>query len=383
MFLALLILAAVGHVILWVALVNRVHALGIKRFWVKLATVVCGVALVAIPLAIATVLYGNSSVAGIPGLIAARWYIVACALVCVTGVVQWCYLRRHPERREIVLTNHTSRFRPSETVDAPLTAPGISTWLARLPLNEALEISVHEKELAIPRLPIAHDGIRIAHLSDLHMSGRIGKEYFEQVVALTNLLEPDVVAITGDLVEREQCLSWIPETLGQLRATAGVYYVLGNHDRHVGAPRIHAAMNEAGLMHLGGRWEEIRVGDAPLILAGNELPWFGPAANMVDWSPHDSNGLPLRILLSHSPDQFGWAQLHDFDLVLAGHNHGGQVRLPIIGPILAPSRFGVRYASGAFKCGNTVMHVSRGTSCLAPLRYNCPPEIALLVLRRA
>jgi predicted MPP superfamily phosphohydrolase len=378
---ALLILAAVGHVIFWVALVNRVHALGIKRFWVKLATVGCGVALVAIPLAIATVLYGNANVAGIAGLVATRWYIVACALVCVTGVVQWCYLRCHPERQEIVLTNHTSRFRPSKTVDGPLTAPGISTWLARLPLNEALDISVHEKELAIPRLPSRLDGLRIAHLSDLHMSGRIGKEYFRQVVAHTNQLKPDVVVITGDLVERDQCLSWIPDTLGQLRAAAGVYYVLGNHDRHVGAPRIHAALKEAGLIHVGGRWEEVRVSDAPLIVAGNELPWFGPAAELVDCSPRDSNGLPLRILLSHSPDQFGWAQSHDFDLVLAGHNHGGQVRLPLVGAILAPSRYGVRYAAGAFRAGNTVMHVSRGTSCLTPLRYNCPPEIALLVLR--
>ena len=68
--------------------------------------------------------------------------------------------------------------------------------------------------------------------------------------------------------------------------------------------------------------------------------------------------------------------------MLAGHNHGGQVRLPFVGAILAPSRHGVRYAAGAFRSGNTVMHVSRGTSCLTPLRYNCPPEIALLILRR-
>jgi predicted MPP superfamily phosphohydrolase len=382
MIFALLCLAAIGHVIFWVALVNRVHALGIKRFWVKLATVGCGAALVAIPLAVALVFSGDTSGERDLGSVTAWWYIATCAAVCVCGAIQWWWLRRHPERQSVVLTNHTSVFHPSQTADGPLTAPGIPTWIARLPWNEALDISVHEKDLAIPRLTSLHDGIRIAHLSDLHMSGRISKEYFRQVVSHTNQLEPHIVAITGDLVERDQCLAWIPETLGQLRAAAGVYYVLGNHDRHVGAPRIHAALSEAGLIHVGGRWEDLNLRDAQLILAGNELPWFGPAPAVDHSSPRDSNDLPLRILLSHSPDQFQWAQSHDFDLVLAGHNHGGQVRLPLVGPILAPSRHGVRYAAGAFRTENTVMHVSRGTSCLTPLRYSCRPEIALLILRR-
>jgi predicted MPP superfamily phosphohydrolase len=248
-------------------------------------------------------------------------------------------------------------------------------------LNEVLDIHVHEKELRIPRLSRRHDGLRIAHLSDLHMSGRINKAYFQQVVTHVNRLEPDLVAITGDLVERKECLAWIPDTLGQLRAPCGVYYVLGNHDRHVGAEPIHAAMGEAGLIHLGGRWTQLCLREAPLILAGNELPWFDPAADLSDAATRDSNGLPLRILLSHSPDQLRWARERDFDLVLAGHNHGGQIRLPVVGAIHAPSRQGVRYAAGAFRAGETVLHVSRGTSSLTPVRFNCPPEIALLILR--
>jgi predicted MPP superfamily phosphohydrolase len=378
MIFAILVLAALGHVIVWVALVNRVHALGIRRIWVKLATLGCGVALAAIPIGIAWDGYRGSMQWSV-----ATCYIAICVLVCVISAVRWCYLRRHQERHAIVLSNHTAVFHPVETANESLTSPGISTWMARLPFNETLDISVHEKELAIPRLSSQHDGIRIAHLSDLHMSGRISKEYFRQVVEHTNRLEPDVVAITGDLVERAHCLSWSPETLGRLCAPEGVYYVLGNHDRHVGAPRIHAAMHDAGLIHLGGRRVEIRFRDAPIVLAGNELPWFGSAGVFDDFSPDYANNPPLRILLSHSPDQFEWARLHDFDLMLAGHNHGGQVRLPILGPIVAPSRSGVRYASGAFKAGSTVMHVSRGTSCLTPLRYNCPPEIALLILRAA
>ena len=235
-------------------------------------------------------------------------------------------------------------------------------------------------DLAIPRLASEHDGLRIAHLTDLHMSGRITKTYFQKVVEQVNRCEPDIVAITGDLVERDQCLEWIPDTLGQLHAPGGVYYVLGNHDLHVDADRLHREMASAGLVHVGGTWRLIHVRDLSLILAGNELPWYTPAADLHTCPPHGPSGLPLRVLLSHSPDQFQWWQQHEVDLMLAGHNHGGQIRLPILGALLAPSLHGVRYAAGAYRSGNTVMHVSRGTSSMTPIRILCPPEIAILTL---
>jgi predicted MPP superfamily phosphohydrolase len=125
------------------------------------------------------------------------------------------------------------------------------------------------------------------------------------------------------------------------------------------------------------------VQNTPLVLAGNEVPWYRPAADLRDSPAHDASGLPLRIVLAHSPDQFDWASANDVDLMLAGHLHGGQVRLPLLGAITSPSLHGVRYASGTFRSGNTVLHVSRGVSSLSPLRWNCPPEIALLTLRSA
>jgi hypothetical protein len=267
--------------------------------------------------------------------------------------------------------------------------------LSRLPGNQILEMHVHEKELAIPRLTPAHDGLRIAHLSDLHMSGRITKAYFEQVVDEVNRARPDLIALTGDIVERPECLQWIPDTLSRLRAPHGVYYVLGNHDRRVDCRHLSSVLADAGLVHLGGRCHQIVAREATLILAGNELPWFKPAPSVerraeggepADFSGPPLSALrpqPLRILLAHTPDQFRWAQRHEFDLMLAGHNHGGQVCLPLIGPILSPSRHGVRYAAGVFRCGSTVMHVSRGTSGLTPIRFNCPPEIAILTLRQS
>jgi predicted MPP superfamily phosphohydrolase len=213
------------------------------------------------------------------------------------------------------------------------------------------------------------------------MSGRILPGYFERMVDEVNALEPDFVAITGDIIEYEKCLSWIPATLGRLRAPNGVHYVLGNHDRKVEEYRLNSALAEAGLQYLGGTYRQLTVRGIPLILAGNEIPWYWPAANLHNCAPHDASGLPLRIVLAHSPDQFRWAQDNDVDLMLAGHLHGGQICLPFFGAICAPSNFGVKYASGIFTAGNTVMHVSRGTGSLTPVRYNCPPEIALLKLR--
>jgi predicted MPP superfamily phosphohydrolase len=217
------------------------------------------------------------------------------------------------------------------------------------------------------------------------MSGRIRKRYFEQVVEHVNDAQPDVIAITGDIVDRNACIDWISTTLGRLRAELGVYFILGNHDRRVDVARLKATLTGCGLVHLGGKTEAIahpdRNGPA-IVLAGNELPWQGPAPALPRKNTSTEEQDDLRVLLAHTPDQIDWAAEHDIDVMLAGHNHGGQVCLPLIGPILVPSRHGTRYAGGVFARGDTVLHVSRGTSSLSPIRYNCPPEVAILVLRR-
>ena len=99
---------------------------------------------------------------------------------------------------------------------------------------------------------------------------------------------------------------------------------------------------------VGSTWRQVTIRQRrPLILAGNELPWYKPAADLSDCPKSDSPaGRPLRILLAHSPDQFKWAQANDVDLMLAGHLHGGQVRLPLLGAITSPSIHGVRYVAG-------------------------------------
>ena len=192
------------------------------------------------------------------------------------------------------------------------------------------------------------------------------------------------MAITGDIVEKTYCLPWITSTLGRLKALHGKFFVLGNHDKRLpDVAKARRLLVESGLVDLGGRWLLQDVRGESVLLAGNELPWFGPAPNMSE-IPGTSFGepTPFRILLSHSPDQLRWARRNSFDLMLAGHCHGGQICLPLIGPLVAPSYSGVKYAAGLFHEPPTLLHVSRGVSGLEPLRFNCPPELTKLVLVR-
>jgi len=97
----------------------------------------------------------------------------------------------------------------------------------------------------------------------------------------------------------------------------------------------------------------------------------------VSAAPRDA----FRLLLSHTPDNAYWADRSGFDLMLAGHNHGGQVRLPLIGPVFMPSRYGRKFDAGAFQIGRMLLHVSRGVSGKHPYRFGCTPEITKIVLR--
>ncbi|MBC8109049.1 MAG: metallophosphoesterase, partial [Anaerolineae bacterium] len=110
-----------------------------------------------------------------------------------------------------------------------------------------------------------------------------------------------------------------------------------------------------------------------ILLAGTELPWAGEHPPLDDGTRVGSS---LRILLTHLPQEVWWARRHHFDLALAGHLHGGQIRFPLLGPII-----GGRFASGLFHLEPTVLHVGRGLGALAPLRFGCPPDVVKLVLR--
>jgi hypothetical protein len=383
----LLVLALLGHAVLSVAVGNRVHATAMPYWVTHCLSSLCVAYLVLVPAALAW-WFIRTGVDVLGGL---RWqeiplpivlYLGACWMAAALAVGSWIW-RGSLRRPAAVLRSHRARFVELARHSAqPALEEHIYHFLVHWPGNEILKLDMTEWAIEVPRLAPGLDGLSIVHVSDFHFTGRVGKAYFQEVVRQSNRMQPDLVAITGDLVDQSRYIDWIPDTLGQLRARYGVYFVLGNHDLRVDLDRLRRVLDESGLVGLGGRWIQIEIRGQPVVLAGNELPWLPPAADMTDCPKRTADG-PLRIVLSHSPDQFDWARAQDADLLLAGHTHGGQIRFPLIGPILSPSREGVKYASGVFYARPTVMHVTRGVSGLFPVRLKCPPEMAYLVLHAA
>lgn len=112
------------------------------------------------------------------------------------------------------------------------------------------------------------------------------------------------------------------------------------------------------------------------MLAGDETPWIGQQPDLAN-----SAQSLFRILLSHTPDNIAWALNNQVDLMISGHTHGGQIRLPVLGPIHCPSRYGLQFSAGEFWLDPTLLHVSRGLSGREPIRYGCRPELTRLILR--
>ncbi len=315
-------------------------------------------------------------------------YFHGCALLSLFFITRWI-VRQFQSARPKFFVDSSSEFYDFEDED-PELLHGLPAQLthALVPGSQLLVLSIDSKVFRFSNLPEAFDGYRISHLSDLHFTGRIGKAYFQHVVDRCLQWEPNLICITGDLVDKSRCLDWIEEVLGRLEAPDGVYFILGNHDRRIkNESLLRLRLADAGLIDANGRYMAIRrvAGDrtARLWLAGNEIPWYAgaeklePTASLRQQEVDD-----FFVALSHSPDQWPWAEKMGFDLMLAGHTHGGQVCLPIVGPIIAPSRFGVRYAGGVFQVGRLAMQVSRGISGAEPLRWNCPPELAQITLER-
>ena len=252
--------------------------------------------------------------------------------------------------------------------------------LSYIPFNQVSQITIDYKRLRIPRLHEAHEGMRLVHISDLHLTGRIAPSFYQRVVEQVNELQADAVMITGDIVEKVACIPWLTESLTQLKAVHGVYFVLGNHDRYIDRQETISILCEAGFRYLKNEWLETEWRGQPVVLVGNELPWEKEATSFPPSPSRTQENLPLKIGLVHTPDQYDWVVQNDIDLAMAGHTHGGQIRLPVLGAVACPSRYGTRYACGVFRRENTVLHVTRGVCGKMPLRWDCPPEIAVLEL---
>lgn len=244
--------------------------------------------------------------------------------------------------------------------------------------------------LHFPELPPLLEGLTIALITDIHAGAYTPRDMTARVVRLTMEASPDVIAITGDLAEDEGALEATLDELARLSAPLGVYVVPGNHDyTAIGEERWHDAVaRRRTLTDLTNRVRTVRVGDvdgehAVLCIAGmDDLVAGRPRLDVLP--PQDRRD--FTILLAHQPDQAERARRgrDRVDLVLSGHTHGGQVRLPGIGAVFTAAERADLYEGGLRRRPWTQVYTSRGIGTThLPIRFLSRPELPVLTLTSA
>ncbi len=242
-------------------------------------------------------------------------------------------------------------------------------------------VTVTNYEYTSPKLPESFDGYKICHISDLHnkLFGKDNTRLIEKISAGN----PDIIVITGDLMdERHSKLDPTLDTVELMMGIAPVYYVCGNHEKKLTQAEqayVFSSLEDMGVTLLDGKTIELFKGYDSIAIGGvfdgdatKKLPLF-----------EDEN--KLNILLYHRPGEFEAYEALGANLVLSGHAHGGQFRVPFIGGLIAPDQyFFPKYTEGAHTSGNVTNIISRGLgNSLIPLRVNNPPEVVFVTLRAA
>ena len=253
-------------------------------------------------------------------------------------------------------------------------------------------LEVNRHDLPVRDLPAAFAGLRVAHLTDLHLGRHIPPGYLEAALDAAVGERPDLIALTGDFVHKGyRHVPAVARLCRRLSAPLGVYAVLGNHDfsvrnalgvrRHQGLHRAVAdALGAAGVRVLRNEAVRLDRGGAGLILAGVDDLWSreaDPDAALGGACPETP-----RVVLAHNPQAVHGFGPHRFDLVLSGHTHGGQVNWPGLGRVTL-GRKARRWAAGLYAHGGGHLYVNKGVGFGWRFRFGVRPEVAVFTLRPA
>jgi uncharacterized protein len=233
----------------------------------------------------------------------------------------------------------------------------------------------------VPNLDPAHDGLRVAQLSDIHVGVRTPPERIRDAIAMANAFEPDLVVLTGDYLSREeQGVGLMRELMGGL--SAPTFAVLGNHDHWVDARGATGALTALGYEVLCNENTTLTLRGAPFTIIGIDDRLTGNAAPERAFA---GAGRSSRLVLAHGPRTADdLAALGEPLLCLSGHTHGGQIHIPGVTPLVLRAFANEPYDQGAFQVGPVQLYVNRGVGNAAlRFRINAAPEVTLAVLRRA
>lgn len=371
------------------ALVTLIQAVGVRMLWRSAAaraservrTAILAGTAVSFTILLLGVMIQRSGLAGAwpvwittwgRGLIAA-WALASSLAVAGLAIARLIPARAHhsPSRRAFL---HTTQ---AALICAPVLATGYGVFIQRH------DFRLREQDIKILNLPPDLDGLRMVQLTDIHLSPFLSLRELDHTIAMANETRAHVALVTGDLITRgddplDDCL----EHLTRLRADAGIFGCMGNHEIYAGV-EAYTARRAAGLgIHfLRQQSEPLRFGSATLNLAGVDYQRIG--------KPYLPNAETLtrpdafNVLLSHNPDVFPVAARKGFPLTIAGHTHGGQIRFEILRQDLSIVRFITPYYDGLYRENGSSIFVSRGIGTIAlPARLGAPPEVALLRLCR-
>jgi predicted MPP superfamily phosphohydrolase len=237
-------------------------------------------------------------------------------------------------------------------------------------------------------LPPELNGLRVVQLSDIHHGPNLCLGYVREIIAATNALNADIILLTGDYVHRSwKYIDPVVRELSELRAKIGILATLGNHDWWEGGPATKRAFAKYRIplidndrMFLTPDRKLVRSSNRGLCIAGigdyleDEISFDMALGGVPDDMP--------RLLMSHNPDSAEDTRLLNgnwrIDLMLCGHTHGGQVKVPLLGTPIVPSRFGQKYAAGLIQGPRCPVFISRGVGMtVLPVRFRVPPEIAV------
>ncbi len=378
-----LLVAWVGHGYVWTGVLNYLYARSLPKKLLKPFRVFVGVIIVGYP-ALCLVAWRLSQTVsplgedwvGILALVGVWLYLYVCAafgFVAVPLVSLYRFLRPKPKA---VVAEKSDLLPLGKHLGVAAVGDGKLRWMTTLPLTDCFTVELTHQTLAVPGLPAALDGLTLLVVSDLHWHGTPSRAWFDAVFDHLCALPPaDLVVMAGDVVDTDHHHAWIQPVLGRLTATGHKLAVLGNHDAKHDPKQLRAELAAAGYTVLGNGWRELTVRGERVVVVGHEGPWFQPGPDLTA-----APAGPFRLCVSHSPDNFPWAVRNGCGLTVAGHVHGGQVRLPVVTSIFVPSTYGRRFDQGVHELPGGVLAVSRGLSGNEPLRFRCRPQVLRLTL---
>lgn len=254
---------------------------------------------------------------------------------------------------------------------------GVLTFLYSL-IYEPYALEVKKYTLKNPKL----SGLKIVFASDFHMAPySFERTRLQQIIERINAENADIVILGGDFVKGHHKKESMPiediaAVLRNIKSRYGIYAVMGNHDTYYGKTEIAKALNESGIKVLQNQNTKVQTQNGKVCIAGvKDYTMDTPDVQKA----LDDCAEPV-ILVSHSPDVF--PHVKKADLMLAGHTHGGQIVFPLVGALLIPSDYGRKYRYGLIKEKGNTLIVSKGLgTSLMPLRFNCKPEIVVIVFK--